>query len=384
MILLFAAAVLPGLAGPALPPDLRARFERVEWTPEAVERLVREMPKVETHLHLDGTLSPELVQRLAREQGLEPLAGLPLDEIRQRVVVGAPRESLAAVLAAFGTVYPLLRDPAALRTVAYELVAAASRQGTRHVEVRFAPALQVAPGFDERAALDAVLEGLAQGRAAFGVGTSVIVCLIRPPSFVDLDTNRRMVELAIAARARGVVGIDLAGDEAAAPLDLYADLFRRAREGGLALSAHAGEAPGSGDLETALALGVDRLGHATLLGKRPDLLAEVVRRRIPVEVNLTYNLRTGAVASLAAHPVRSWFDAGVPIALSTDDPGLFAIDLPGEYLLLHRELGFAPAELAAVALQGFEALFLPSQEKERLRAGAERDLGRLLDELATR
>ncbi|HSM50182.1 MAG TPA: adenosine deaminase, partial [Thermoanaerobaculia bacterium] len=87
---------------------------------------------------------------------------------------------------------------------------------------------------------------------------------------------------------------------------------------------------------------------------------------------------------LAAHPVRRWFDAGVPIALSTDDPGLFAIDLPGEYLLLHRELGFTPAELATVALQGFDALFLPREEKERLRREAERDLGRLLDELAAR
>lgn len=376
--------LLPAPSPPSLPPDLRGRFENVEWTPRAVERLAREMPKAETHLHLDGALSPELVQRLAREQGHEPLAGLPLAEIRRRVVVDAPRESLAAVLAVFGAVLPLLRDPAALGTVAYELVAAASRQGTRHVEVRFAPALQAAPGFDQEAVLDAALEGLAAGRAAFGVGTSVIVCLIRPPSLVDLDTNRRMVELAIAGRACGVVGIDLAGDEAAAPLAAYAELFRRAREGGLALSAHAGEAPGSGDLETALALGVDRLGHATLLGKRPELLAEVVRRRIPIEVNLTSNLRTGAAPSLAAHPVRSWFDAGVPIALSTDDPGLFAIDLPGEYLLLHRELGFTPAELATVALQGFDALFLPPAEKARLRAGAERDLGRLLDELAAR
>lgn len=381
-----ATIAVTGAAGAtaALPAELAARFDRVEWTAARVERLVREMPKVETHLHLDGALSPATVLALARAQEYAPLAGLTVDEIQRRTVVEMPRESLAAVLAAFGTVYPLLRRTDALELAARELVAQAARDRTRYVEVRFAPALNAAPGFSQEAALDAVLAGLAEGRRLHGVGSGVIVCLLRPPAFIDLAANEAMLELAISRRGRGVVAIDLAGDEAAAPLADYAPLFRRARAGGLALTAHAGEAPGSRDLETALALGVDRLGHATLLAQRPDQLAEVVRRRIPLEVNLTSNLRTGAVARIADHPVRAWFRAGATIALSTDDPGVFAIDLPGEYLLLHRELGFTPSELAAVALQGFDALFLPEEERAKLRAAAEHDLARLLDELATR
>jgi len=369
------------LAAP-LPPDLSARFARVAWTPARIERLAREMPKVETHVHLDGALSPETVQRLAIDQAFAPLAGLDLAEIRRRTVVDAPRENLAAVLQAFQAVYPLLRTPAALRLAARELVAAAARQSIRYLEVRFAPALQAAAGFPQDAVLDAVLEGLADGRRAHGVESAVIVCLIRPPTFVDLATNRAMLELAIARRGRGVVAIDLAGDEAAAPLADYADLYRRARAGGLGLTAHAGEVPGSRDLETALALGVDRISHATRLAERPDLLAEVVRRGTPIEVNLTSNLRTGAIADLAHHPVREWFRAGARIALSTDDPGVFANDLAGEYLILHRELGFAPPELATVALQGVDALFLPAPERARLRAAFESDLARLLDALA--
>jgi adenosine deaminase len=177
------------------------------------------------------------------------------------------------------------------------------------------------------------------------------------------------------------VAIDLAGDEAAAPLADYAELFRRARAGGLALTAHAGEVAGSRDLETALELGVDRIGHGTILAGRPDLLAEIVRRGIPIEVNLTSNLRTGEVAALARHPAREWFRAGAKITLSTDDPGVFANDLSGEYLILHRELGFTAAELATVALQGVDALFLPAPERARLRARFERELVRLLDRL---
>lgn len=373
--------IAAALAAP-LPPDLAARFARVDWTPARVERLAREMPKVETHVHLDGALSPETVQRLAIDQGFAPLAALDLAEIRRRTVVDAPRENLAAVLRAFDTVYPLLRTPEALRLTARELVAAAARQNIRHLEVRFAPALQATAAFPQEAVLDAVLEGLADGRRAHGVESRVIVCLIRPPAFVDLATNRAMLDLAIARRGRGVVAIDLAGDEAAAPLADYADLFRRARASGLGLTTHAGEVPDSRDLETALALEVDRVSHATRLAGRPDLLAEVVRRGLPIEVNLTSNLRTGAVADLARHPVRDWFRAGARIALSTDDPGVFANDLAGEYLILHRELGFTPPELATVALQGVDALFLPAAERARLRATFERDLARLIDQLA--
>jgi len=378
---LLAATVAPA-PPPGLPAELAARFAAVEWTPARVEALARRMPKVETHVHLDGALSPETLLDLARRQGDSPLAGLSLDEVRRRTVVAEPRESLAGVLAAFEAFYPLLRDAGAMERAAYETVAAAARQGTRYLEVRFAPALQTAPGLDQSQVLDAVLRGLERGRRDFGVGSAVIVCLIRPPAFVSLETNSAMVDLALERRGRGVVAVDLAGDEAAAPLSTYAPLLARAKAGGLGLTAHAGEVPGSGDLEAALALGVDRLGHATLLARKPELLADVVRKGIPIEVNLTSNLRTGALAAAKDHPVHTWYRAGVKIAISTDDPGVFAIDLPGEYLLLHRELGFTPAELAGVALEGVDSLFLPEAERQRIRHEFEAELAKLLDELA--
>ncbi|KAB2949788.1 MAG: hypothetical protein F9K18_15165, partial [Thermoanaerobaculia bacterium] len=200
---------------PHLPAGLASRIERVEWTPARVERLVRDMPKVESHLHLDGSLSPETVLRLAREQGHEPLASLTLDEVRRRTVIDSPRPSLAEVLDAFGVVYPLLRDARALDAVAFELTAAAARQNTRYLEVRFAPALQAAPGLGQEAVLDAVLRGLARGRRQFGVESAVILCLIRPDALVGMADNRAALELALARRGRdGVVAIDLAGDEA--------------------------------------------------------------------------------------------------------------------------------------------------------------------------
>jgi adenosine deaminase len=148
------------------------------------------------------------------------------------------------------------------------------------------------------------------------------------------------------------------------------------------VTVHAGEVPGSKDLEAALALGADRLGHATLLSRHPALLREVRRRRIPIEVNLTSNLRTSAVADLRRHPARRWRQLGIPLAVSTDDPGVFGVDLSHEYRLLRDELAFRADDLVAVSLQAVDALFLPEVERRALRRSFEEELLDLLGRLA--
>jgi adenosine deaminase len=248
----------------------------------------------------------------------------------------------------------------------------------RYMEVRFAPALQAAPGFSVDDAVDAVLEGLRRGEKDFGVRSGVIICLYRP---LSLEQNEAMLESAIKHRGRGVVGIDLAGDEAKFPLSRFKELYRRAKEAGLFTTAHAGEVPGSADLETALELNVDRLDHATLLEQRPDLLRLVIQRRLPIGVNLTSNLRTSAIHSYKEHPIAAWYRAGIPVMISTDDPGVFGIDLAHEFRVL-LELGFTPEDLIAIQWRTIDGLFLPPAEKQALRARFETEMGRLLSELA--
>jgi adenosine deaminase len=363
-----------------LPEGLVQSVRRIEWTPARLDRLIAELPKVETHLHLDGALSPRTIKALAVAQKHEPLASKSLKEIAAVAVVSKPKDSLGEVLQAFRTVYPLLQTPEALETVAYEVVKAARKQNIRHLEARFAPALQATETFSQEQALQAVLRGLARGEKEFGVRSGVIVCLIRGIPGVDRAKNERMTELAIAYRGRGVVGLDLAGNETAQPLSDFRDLYERAKAAGLRTTAHAGEVPGSRDVETALELGVDRLGHATLLSENPALLEEVRRRGVPIEVNLTSNVRTSAVGSVEAHPARQWYEAGIPVTFSTDDPGVFGIDLNGEYRLLPR-LSFSPEDIVAVAYQGIDALFLPEADKQALRERFAADVGASLARL---
>lgn len=257
---------------------------------------------------------------------------------------------------------------------AREAAGGAARSGALYAEIRFAPALQAKPGFSAEQALQAALDGLKDAP----IGTGVILCLLRPPSLLSRKANEETLELALAYKERGVVGVDVAGDEAAQPLSDFADLLKRAKAGGLRLTAHAGESPDSRDLETALDLGVDRVGHATLLAKKTHLVKEFAARRLPIEVNLTSNLRCSEVASIAEHPARAWRDAGIPLALSTDDPGVFGIDLNHEYGLLSSALGFAPNDIIDAAFDSVDALFLPEPNKSALRQRFTSEIPRLL------
>lgn len=336
---------------------------------EKLEAFLAALPKVENHLHLDGALSPATVRVLADTVPGSPLAGLSLEEIRRKVVVDKPRAALAEVLAAFDAYYPLLKSGAAVELAAYEAAREAARQGVLYHELRFAPVLQEAPGFTSRQALEAALRGAARGQEDFGVGAGFILCLLRPFSVVSKEKNEEMAALAIDLAGRGVVGLDVAdagaGDE---PLSSYSRWLGAGRAAGLGLTAHAGEAPRDGEIEAALDIGVNRIGHGVRLRDRPDLVKAVRSAGIAIEANLTSNIRTGAVSSYAEHPIRPWFDAGLKVTLSTDDPGVFGVDLTHEYRVLARELGFAPRQLVQVARAGVESLFLSAKARKALEA----------------
>jgi adenosine deaminase/aminodeoxyfutalosine deaminase len=166
-----------------------------------------------------------------------------------------------------------------------------------------------------------------------------------------------VAKLAVERALDGVVALGIGGDEERGPASWFGDVFRQAKDAGLHLHAHAGETAGPESVWQALSIGAERIGHGIRAIEDSDLVEELGRRRVPLEICLTSNVRTGAVSGLETHPVRRLFDAGVPIVIDTDDPALFGCTPTGEYELLVRRFGFSRAEVERVALNSFEFTF---------------------------
>jgi adenosine deaminase/aminodeoxyfutalosine deaminase len=155
----------------------------------------------------------------------------------------------------------------------------------------------------------------------------------------------------------GVVSFGVGGDEVRGPASEFREAYQYAKDAGLRLTAHAGETAGPDSVRDALDIGAERIGHGIRAAEDPDLLRRLREERIPLEVCITSNVRTGAVASLEAHPVRRLVDAGVIVTLNSDDPGMFGSDLATEFRLAEQIFGLNPAQLAQIRQNAWDYRF---------------------------
>src|SRR5690606_952716 len=185
-----------------------------------------------------------------------------------------------------------------------------------------------------------------------------------------------LADLTVAYKGRGVVAFDLAGAEYNYPAKKHRDAFYTVINRNMATTIHAGEAYGPESIHQALHYcRANRIGHGTRLYEDPDLMRYVRDFRIPIEICLSSNVQTRAVASYADHPVRRYFDEGIVVSLNTDNRLMSGTTLTEEYRLAHEHLGFSWEELKQVALMAFDAAFLPWDEKQRI-------IGRVKEEMA--
>ena len=168
-----------------------------------------------------------------------------------------------------------------------------------------------------------------------------------------------------------IVGIGIGGDEARGPASEFRDLYAQAKADGLHLLAHAGESVPADSIWAAVNIGAERIGHALTAVDDPELLDMLAQRQIPLELNVTSNLRTGCCRSLESHPVRHYFERGLMITLNSDDPPIFGADLLDEYELVQREWEFTNEQMREIAANSVEASFLPPGEKLKLLAELE-------------
>ena len=334
------------------------------WPPSPAD--LRSLPKAELHQHLDGALRPDTAVELAAEIGL-PLTPA---EARARMVAPARCQDQAELLTYFDLPIALLQTAGALRRAAAELVEDMAADGVTYGEVRWAPRLHLERGLSVRDVLVAVAEGTAAGLHAAGPDHLVVLIVTAMRSHPP-GAN---VELARAAADFGppVVGFDLAGPEATYPAPPHAAAFRAAEDGGLALTAHAGEVPGPERIREALALGVRRIAHGATTADDPALLVEVRERDVTLDLCPTSNVQAGIVASLADHPLARLHRQGISVSLSTDDRTVSSTDLSTEMARVAEAQELTADELRAVALNGFRRGFGPPDFLERAAGEADR------------
>ncbi|HEX5450917.1 MAG TPA: adenosine deaminase [Candidatus Limnocylindrales bacterium] len=338
--------------------------------PSEVSDLLARLPKVELHLHLDGSVRPATALELARDRLPEAVMGLNLEAIRDRLVAPMPCRNQAELLAAFDLPIAILQDADALGRVSAELVADLAADGIAYAEIRWAPSLHTVRGMTLRSVIRAVVDGISAGRETVARDGQVIeVRLIT--TAMRSQAPEEAEALARAAGAflgEGVVGFDLAGPEEAFPnVRPFGRAFEVARSAGLGITVHAGEWGGAPQVRRALELDPARIAHGAPAADDPALLDELRARDVVLDLCPTSNWQAGLVRRLPDHPLPHLLRAGVPVTLSTDDRTVSAISLSEEYGRGHALLGLSLPELGALDRRAVKAAFLETAPALRAR-----------------
>jgi adenosine deaminase len=327
------------------------------------------LPLIDLHRHLDGAVRLETILDLGRQHNL-PLPAWDLETLRPYVQIvdkdpaHAALPGVMAFIAKFEWMTGVLVDYDACRRVAYESVEDAGREGIDYVELRFSPWFMAEPHeLDPAGVVEAVVDGVQAGARDSGVQAKLIGILSRT---YGPKTAKQELEALLQQREH-LVALDLAGDEANWPGELFTQHFRRARDAGWQITVHAGEAAGPESIWQAIqGLGASRIGHAVAAEQDPALLDYLVEHRTGVESCLTSNVQTATVPDYSSHPLRRFLAHGILATINTDDPGISAIDLPYEYETAAPAAGLSTIQIRQAQANALAVAFLSDEERQAL------------------
>ncbi len=327
---------------------------------DGLDRFLLRMPKAELHVHLEGSMRPETLLRLARRRGID----LPADD------VAGLREwfrfrDFDHFVQIYLTCSRCLRQPEDFQLLVEDFLAEQERQNVRWSEVHFTIGTHAQNGGNPGEILHAVTEAIRDGERKRGLRMGLIFDIVRNvPQQADLT-----LEYALQGAARGgpVVALGLSGFEATAPTAPFREHFAEAEAQGLHRTAHAGEHGGPSVIREALEIArAERIGHGVRAAEDDSLIAELRDRRIPLEVCPSSNVCLGVFPDLAAHSFDRLYRAGVPLSINSDDPPMFETTLSADFQRLRQTFGYSAAELSRFALAGLEQSFLPAAERSAL------------------
>ena len=336
-----------------------------------LEDIIKEVPKVLLHDHLDGGLRSDTVIDLAKEIKYKKLPTTDPKELAEWFHRGANKGSLPEFLKGFEFTCAVMQTKEALTRIAYEMLEDMKNDGVCYVETRFAPSLHVNKNLYYDDVIYAVLEGLEKGKRDFGVGYGLILCGLR-----NMKNTLEIAELAVNFRTQGVVGFDLAGEEGGYPPKKHIDAFHFIQRSNFNITIHAGEAFGKESIWQAIQYcGAHRIGHATRLLEDVvtdengniialgDLAQYVLDKRLPLEICLLSNIHTGAIDKLENHPFIKLYKKKFRVFLNTDDRLMSNTTLTKEYSVASELYGINLEDIEKLNLNAMKSAFIPHEER---------------------
>ena len=316
------------------------------------------LPKVELHLHIEGTLEPELIVDLAARHDLNlPYASLA--DLRARYDF----DDLQSFLDLYYANMAVLRTADDFTELTLAYLRRASAGGVRHAEMFFDPQAHVSRGVALHDVVDGLVEGCRRGEAKTGTTSALIACFLRDRSGEEaLDVLEQLV-----VEKAPIIGIGLDSTEVGNPASKFTAVYARAKELGLHRVAHAGEEGGPEYVSDVLdLLGVERVDHGVRSVEDPILVRRLAAERIPLTICPLSNVRLKGAASLAEHVLPQLMGAGVVTTINSDDPAYFGGYVEDNYAAVATQFSLGVSDLAQLAHNSVEASFLPPDRKATL------------------
>jgi adenosine deaminase len=337
---------------------------------EQTEQFIREMPKVEIHLHLEGAIPHETLLAQIRRKGTEPSIKT-VDDLKRKLTY----TDFPSFIDLWVWKNTFIRDERDFEEIAYAVLAGLSRQHVKYVEAFYGPGDYSRQGLSVEGITESVIAGKERARRDFGIRCEFIVDLIRDHG---PEIGMKRLDEVTPYLGRGVIGIGIGGSEQIYPAGPYSEVYKEARRRGFRLTAHAGEVAGADSIRSAVEdLGAERIGHGVRAYEDPEVVAMLKERGIPLEMCIISNSRTGVCPSVRDHPIKDYFRQGLVVTVNSDDPSMFSSTLTDEYLTLVRDLGCTLDEVKRVAMNAVVSSFLPADEKAALKTAFENDWARL-------
>ena len=312
------------------------------------------MVKVELHCHLDGAIPPKLFLQLSKKLNLVDTD----DQTWLNSHIIHENMPLVECLKYFDLLISLLQTKEHLSMVTEGIIDMKYKEGVRLLELRFAPQEHNKLSMEE--ATLAVLDGLNKGKAKHpDMVVGIIVAMMNNDA---MDLNDKTIDIAYKYKDKGIVGIDLAGNEGYNKIDAFDSLLEKAHNLGLNITLHAGESQGPEFVKKAIDNHANRIGHGIHAIYDQKVVDELIDKKILLEISPTSNIFSNCVSSFDEHPVRSFFDQGVPINISTDDPLLLDLDIDHEYDILRNKFNFTEKELMQINLYSAKASFCKDKD----------------------